>query len=288
MMPEARLSTVGRFEDIQDSTFDFLKKIGVPVYAIRICGDYFAKPKWGKGLRRGALVEAELVQLFTPEQLTVLDPAEIKKRTECALYYDEFKWLEQHPEIRYRSRHLACGLENILTLCPECGASCSLSAKGHALRCEQCGLTAKLTDRYAFENAYPFPNLAVWYDWQTEQMRARLRADEHFCLRANVELRHASRDGRHMLELAGKGECTLNRDGLTYVGTEFGEQVQRHFAAKDIYRILFGAGEDFELYDGKEIYYFTPEDKRECVDWQIASTLLYEERTQARQKELLT
>ena len=32
MMPEARLSTAGRFEDIQGSTYAFIKKSGVPVY----------------------------------------------------------------------------------------------------------------------------------------------------------------------------------------------------------------------------------------------------------------
>ena len=45
MMPEARLSTVGKLEDIQTSTYDFLKKMGVTVYVINVYGDYLAKPK---------------------------------------------------------------------------------------------------------------------------------------------------------------------------------------------------------------------------------------------------
>ena len=60
MMPEARLSTTGRFEDIQDSTYAFIKKAGVPVYTIKLRGDYFADPKWGKGFRRGSVVEGEM------------------------------------------------------------------------------------------------------------------------------------------------------------------------------------------------------------------------------------
>ena len=40
MMPEARLSTVGEFEDIQPETFSFLKKMNVPVYIVKIGGDY--------------------------------------------------------------------------------------------------------------------------------------------------------------------------------------------------------------------------------------------------------
>jgi hypothetical protein len=43
---------------------------------------------------------------------------------------------------------------------------------------------------------------------------------------------------------------------------------------KQIYRLLFGAGEDFELYAGNEIYYFVPEERRSAVEWYVASTIL--------------
>ena len=69
MMPEARLSTAGAFEGIQDSTFKFLKKMKVPVYSIKINGSYLAKPKWASKIRKGSVVEAELNQLFTPAEL---------------------------------------------------------------------------------------------------------------------------------------------------------------------------------------------------------------------------
>ena len=45
---------------------------------------------------------------------------------------------------------------------------------------------------------------------------------------------------------------------------------------RSVYRVLFGAGEDFEVYDGKEIWYFVPEDKRRCVDYYVASIKLRE------------
>ena len=286
MMPEARLSTVGKFEDIQESTFSFLKKVGVHVYTIKICGDYLAKPKWGKGLRRGALVEAELDLLFTPEQLAKMEVAEIKEKTEAALYYDEFAWLKTHPELRYRSRHMAEGLENIITLCPECRAHCSFTTKGNKMTCSECGLEVEITERYAFNDGAPFENFALWYDWQTAQLKEQFKSDDNFKITSKVELRHASRDGKTLLELAGNGECTLSREGLTYVGTDFDGEVEHHFAPEDIYRLLFGAGEDFEIYDGKEIYYFTPEDKRSCVDWYIASGILHEEITREKQNNI--
>ena len=68
----------------------------------------------------------------------------------------------------------------------------------------------------------------------------------------------------------------MDRKGLRYVGTEDGNQIEKLFPLDSIYRILFGAGEDFEIYEGKELYYFIPEDKRSAVLWYIVSGLLKE------------
>ena len=276
MMPEARLSTVGKFEDIQESTFAFLKKMGVTVYTIKIRGDYLAKPKWASGIRRGSLVEAELDLLFTPEDLKEMEIAEIKEKTVNALYYDEFEWLSAHPELRYRSKKMAEGLENILTVCPVCKARHSITTSKNALKCDKCSLAAEVGERYEFKNALPFENFAKWYEWQSEYIRQEIESNEDFSICAKVQLRHASKDGKTLLTLAGEGVCTLTKDGLAYKGTEWGENVEKHFPLSQIYRILFGAGEDFEVYLGKEIYYFTPEEKRSCADWYIASTILHD------------
>lgn len=274
MMPEARLSTVGRFEDIQESTYAFLKKMGVTVYTIKIHGNYLAKPKWGGKMRHGSLVEAELDILFTPDELERLELSQIKERVESALYYDEFEWLKTHPEVHYRSKKLAEGLENVLSRCPECLSKYSIVTKGKTVRCEKCGLETELSDRYEFKDFKPFINFADWYDWQCEKILAEIEANPDFELSSKVELRHASKDGKTFLTLAGEGVCTLNRNGLTYIGTEYGENIEKTFPLSRIYRLLFGAGEDFEIYDGKEIYYFTPEERKSCVDWYIASAKL--------------
>ena len=276
MMPEARLSTVGKFEDIQEGTFSFLKKAGVPIYIIKMSGDFLAQPKWGSGLRRGARVEARLDLLLTADEIKDLSIEEVREKVEGALYYDEWQWLEAHPEIRYRSRRMAEGLENILTRCPHCGKQYSIRTKGKRLWCEACDLHTTIDQRYGFEGGLPFPNFALWYEWQMEEYRKEILANPDFALRGKVELRHASKDGKTLLRLAGEGECILDRTGLTYRGTRDGEVVEKHFPQKEIYRILFGAGEDFEIYEGKEIFYFTPEEKRSCVDWYMVGMLLKE------------
>lgn len=276
MMPEARLSTVGKFEDIQDGTFDFLKTAGVPVYTVKIDGSYFAKPKWGGKMRRGALVEATLDKLFDPSELKEMGHDEIKERVEKALYFNDFEWLKNHPEVEYESKKIAEGLENILTLCPSCHSKYSMKTKGNTIECECCGYKNKINSRYEFTHKNPFENFAEWYAWQELEMRRAIDSDPNFKLSSRVTLKHSSQDGKTMLRLAGYGVCTFDKNGLTYRGTDDGVEVEKNFPMSEIYRILFGAGEDFEIYDGREIYYFVPEEKRSCVDWYTASKLYKE------------
>lgn len=276
MMPEARLSTAGRFEDIQKNTYTFLKKCGVPVYTVKLSGDYLADPKWGKGFRRGAVIEAKMEQLFTAEQIRTLPAEEIGKAVEDSLRYDEFQWLEEHPQIHYRSRRLAEGLENILTVCPNCGESYTITTKGHDIFCKNCGKLTSMNDRYAFDPDFQFRHLGQWYDWQKERMHAQITGDPAFSMRAEVELRLPGQ-GNSLTRPGGRGICTLDRSGLSYIGTREGEQVQLHFTLERIYRLLFGAGVNFEIYDGSEILYFVPENKQSCADWYMASMILHDE-----------
>ncbi|MBQ7045255.1 MAG: VTT domain-containing protein [Clostridia bacterium] len=275
MMPEARLSTTGRFEDIQDSTYSFIKKAGVNVYTIKFGGDYFADPKWGRGFRRGAVVEAELDILFTAHQVQQMSTGDIKAGVEQRLDYNEFEWLKDRPNIKYRSPRIAEGLENILTLCPKCNSKYTIVTKKDTVCCEKCGKLTSLDNRYAFTGDFRFKNLTEWYDWQKNQLEQQIIADENYSLTSNVKLRLPS-NGNGLTRAAGQGVCTLGRNGLTYCGTKDGEPYEVNFPLERVYRLLFGAGENFEIYNGSEILYFVPDEKRSCVDWYMASMILYD------------
>lgn len=282
MMPEARLSTTGRFEDIQDSTYSFIKKAGVNVYTIKICGDYFADPKWGKGFRRGSVVEAELDLLFTAEQIKNLPMEQVKQGIEERLTYNEFDWLKQRPDVHYRSGKIAQGLENILTTCPTCGRKYTITTKKDQVSCEHCGYLTSMNDRYGFDADFRFEDLTQWYDWQKMQLEQEIAGNEDYALSSEVELRLRG-NGSGLTRHSGFGVCTLNRDGLTYVGTKDGESVELHFSMQKIYRLLFGAGVNFELYDGAEIFFFVPKEKRSAVEWYMASMILRDRAEQAAQ-----
>jgi hypothetical protein len=273
LFPEARLSTAGKFEGIQESTYKFIHKAGVPVYHLHLSGNYLAKPKWGDKIRRRALVEGTLTSLFTKEELSTLSMQEVQTKIDNALSYDEFAWLETRPNLRYKSKTLAEGLENILCVCPECRAKYSMKTRFKTISCERCGFERTLDERYAFTNPLPFANFSKWYDWQTEVWKEECDKED-FSMESEVILKHASLDGKKCLREVGRGVCKLNHLGLFYQGTKEGEPFEKCFPLPSIYRILFGAGEDFELYEGNEIYYFEPKEKRMAVAFYIASGLL--------------
>lgn len=275
MMPEARLSTAGRFEDIQSGTYPFIKKMGMPVYTVKIHGDYLADPKWGKGFRRGSLVEAELDLLYTAQEVSDLTPEQLQQGIEQRLTYDEFAWLARRPQLHYHSPRMAEGLENVLAVCPLCGGWHTLTTHKDTVSCDRCGRLTALSDRYAFDEGFRFENLAQWYDWQRELLAEQIAADEHYALTAAVELRLPG-DGNSLTRHGGQGTCRLTREGLTYCGTKDGETVELHYSIQRIYRLLFGAGENFEIYDGATIHYFVPEDRRTAVDWYMASMILHD------------
>lgn len=275
MMPEARLSTTGRFEDIQNSTYSFIKKAGVNVYTIKICGDYLADPKWGRGFRRGSVVEAELDLLYTAEQVNDLSLDQLKKGVEQRLSYNELEWLQQRPNVHYRSRHLAEGLENILNTCPICGRKYTIKTKKNVVSCERCGYLTSLNNRYTFDRDFRFNNFAQWYDWQKVLTEQEIAANENYALTSKVELRLRG-NGNGLTRHSGFGVCVLNREGLTYAGTKDGETVELHYSLQKIYRLLFGAGVNFEIYDGSDILFFVPEEKRSAVEWYMTSMILHD------------
>ena len=277
MMPEARVGAAGKFEDIQDGTFSFLKKVKVPVYTIRLNGSCLSWPKWANGPRRGALVESELDLLFTAQDLERLSVAQIKEAVEERLRYDEFQWLKTRPEVRYRSPRLAEGLENILTVCPRCGSRYTIRTKKREVFCAHCGKLAAIDSRYAFPADFPFANFTQWYDWQKRVIGEELSRNPDSSMESKVTLHLSSHDGKTFSRSAGSGTCTLNREGLTYAGTKDGETYRVHFPLKRVYRLIFDAGKGFQIHNGTEMLYFLPEEQQSAVEWYLASMILYDE-----------
>ena len=150
-----------------------------------------------------------------------------------------------------------------------------ITTEGSKVYCETCGYLTSLDERYAFTGDFRFATLAQWYDWQKSLFEKEIAGNKKYALTSNVELRLPG-SGSSLTRHGGSGVCTLNREGLTYTGTKDCESVTLHFSLQRIYRLLFGAGENFEVYDGTQIRYFVPEERRSAVDWYMASMILHD------------
>ena len=119
----------------------------------------------------------------------------------------------------------------------------------------------------------------AWFNLERELIRKEVR-QEDFVLEETVQLgmlpEFSLLKNEATSEIVGSGKLRLDRSGLTYEGTREGEEVKLHFTLERIYRLLFGAGVNFEIYDGSEIYFFVPEEKRSAVDWYTASMILHD------------
>ena len=253
-----------------------MKKADVPVYTVKINGDYLADPKWGKGFRRGALVEAELDILFTRDELRASSLEKIQAKTENRLRYNEMEWLETKPELHYRSKRMAEGLENILSRCPICNSKYTVTTERRSVSCEKCGHLTDIDDRYRFSPDFKFSTFVDWYDWQFSLLEKEILENESYALKTSVELRLPSKDGGALTRHAGVGVCKLDRSGLKYVGTRDGNDWEISFPLEKIYRVLFGAGQNFEVYNDNEILFFVPRELRMAVDWYMASIILHD------------
>ena len=115
---------------------------------------------------------------------------------------------------------------------------------------------------------------------EIDLLEKQIKENSEFALTEEVELRLPS-NGKGLTRFGGRGICSLNWEGLTYTGMKDGQQVKLNYPLQKVYRVLFGAGQNFEIDDGTEILYFVPNDKRTAVDWYMASMILYDEKADA-------
>ena len=173
IMADVRLSMYGQTEDVPDTTARFLKKLGLPVVVMHFDGSYMTKPKWAKDIRKGMIL-ANCYELFDSASLAAATDEEVTSKMREALYYDDFEWIKKHPEITFKSKKMAEGLENILYKCPHCGKEFCLKSKKDRFFCTSCGYEVRLNPRYTFlpQRGFPlyFENLRDWFKAQKAEI----------------------------------------------------------------------------------------------------------------------
>lgn len=225
IFPEGMSSISGGNQPVALGTGKLFKHHKVPVYYSVIRGGYLTSPKYNLRDRPG-YVEVEFDQLFTPEDLERLTPAEIEDKINRAIHHDDYAWN------KIQGHHYAIGengaedLEDLLFWCPRCGRQHTMATKGNTIFCRECGNGATLLDTYEL---VPFDDTCVIPETQTEwfrQERALIREEvrrEDFALEQPVRLGilpdYGLLKNQATSQIVGSGTLRLDRTGLTYTGT---------------------------------------------------------------------
>ena len=162
LFPEGRLTCFGHSLQVTDGTAELVKKLEIPVYMISEDGAYKTFPKWGRsGFRPGRiLVRAE--KLLEADAIPAMSLNEVQAVLERAILHDEDKIF---PDVRYRCKSPALGLDGILYKCPSCLAEFRMETDARHIRCTACGFAAELDETYRLHGA-PFTHINDWYFWQ--------------------------------------------------------------------------------------------------------------------------
>ncbi len=262
--PAGLMCEDGLATPIPAATYKFLKWLNVDVYAARVSGTYLAMPKWGKGIRRGR-TWIDVYKLASAEEVAAMDMDTLREKVDEALMFDAYREQERL-QVRYANGDDILGLENVLFMCPRCGAehTMKIREKNH-IYCEECGY-GRISDQMGFlhDDGSGVPEIRYVSDWSRliqERLKAQIEDDTLTALDCGTKL-HMIDYGKHKFHEVGQGAVHLDRTGFVYRGTLNGEEVEMTVPIAGLPTLPFSPGRYFEIQDGKNIYRCVLDDGR--------------------------
>ncbi len=169
-------------------------KCGLVTY--RIVGGYFVSPNWSeKNLRRGP-IRGEVAGVYSAEEIAAMSLEELQALIERDLYEDAYARQLADPK-RYRCKRPAEQLENLLFICPQCGAHDTISSHGDAVSCSACGLQFTC-DEYGMLHGIDCSTVKELAAWQCAVVEADAESGL-VCRAAEARLIQVTKDGEEPL-----------------------------------------------------------------------------------------
>lgn len=250
--PEGRRTYNGATMPVLESTAKLVKTVKVPVIISLTRGGYLYAPRWGRGRRRGPKV-VEIREGISRDEIKNLSVDELTARLEDLLFNDDYANQLSEPR-RYRSGRSAEYLEQILTLCPECGAIGRFRSRRNRLTCGSCGRETVLNDLGLFQEPLVFKDFlhpGEWDRWQTGEYQKRYETlREGDVLFSDLETTLLRFDGKKFIPVF-KGTAELKR-GAVFLDIHEGEPVVFPFDTIDGANIQSSG--DFEFYAGDGLF----------------------------------
>lgn len=271
LFPEGMSSIAGMNQPVAIGTGKFIKHFKLPVYYSVIKGGYLSFPKYTLDEHPGR-VEVVIDKMFSPEEIETLTPEEIEDIINKKLYHDDYLWNKVHKHKYKTNGKAAEGLSDLLFWCPKCNSLDSMMSKGDVIWCSNCANGASLDETYSLspldENSVIFNTQSEWFNKQRELIREMVKEDG-FSFSEQVKLGTLP-DKKPLKnlktsEITGEGTLTIDKTGLTFIGTNKNTPLTFFIPIKDLptYGMCTDISRFYTFYDGK-FYEFYPNSR--CVE----------------------
>lgn len=237
-------SWTGETHEISYSTAKMIKSAKCGLVTYKISGGYLSSPIWAEsGIRKG-YIKGEVAHIYTAEDIEKMTTDEVYSAIINDVYENAFATQELLHK-KYKGKHLAEGIENLISICENCGAHDSITSKGDMFGCSACGKTYKYNEYGVLEDCR-FKNVLEYSAWQLEKIKDDVKSGvsyvAEYSLISKLNLDHSKEEiatGR--LEFNNKtltcGEFKINTKDVTDVAV-FGKHGLVLMAGKDYYEIL--------------------------------------------------
>ena len=220
LYPEAGYSLDGKATTLPDSLGKFVKMLGVPVVMARTYGAFSRDPLYNNLRKRKVKVSADLIYLFSKEELKEKTPEELNEKINEQFSFDGFRW-QQENNININAPFRTDYLHRVLYKCPYCNAEGEMYGKGIQIKCRACGKVHWLNEEGFLETfgeeAPRFDHIPDWFDWQRECVRQEIEQGAYgLCTDVDIYM---------MIDLkklyrVGEGTLEHNEEGFVLKGCD--------------------------------------------------------------------
>ena len=142
VFPEGERVWTGVMKSLKPETLNLFRKFNnIPILPVRLQGNFFAWPRWGKGLRRSH-VKVEFMEPIMIDKMW--DQNQIEDRIAAAIDPGDLN----HPDFYCRSKRSLEDISKVIYRCPLCRSFESIILTQDRGECSKCKATIHMDERY--------------------------------------------------------------------------------------------------------------------------------------------
>jgi 1-acyl-sn-glycerol-3-phosphate acyltransferase len=277
LFPEGIQSTSGSTHPINPATAHFIKSSRANIVVCTTRGAYLATNRYSADRKKG-YIGVNYSLLFTPEMLSELSEEEIYQKLLEKISYNDFAYNKKARNKYIGKKPNAFGIDKILYKCPDCRDEHSLFVDGERIVCKKCGFSVKVDEYYDLVdlNGRSCPSdIDEWFKWQRRCVFKEIHNDG-FEMNASGKLYTLRYDKLKKAPnnkiLLSVGKLTLDKEGLSFLGTLNQNRVDFDFKANSIYSLTCSTKGFLEFYHNNDYFMFIPDNADKClIKWTLAA-----------------